>query len=96
MYKMNDIQELLKSGATVVDVRTFAEYVDGHLNGSINIPLHELMNRIEEVKKMQGVIVCCASGIRSNKAANILYQNGISCCDGGSWLNLYQLTSAKN
>jgi len=92
---MDNISELLTSGAIIVDVRTPAEYGEGHLKGSINMPLHEIINRIEELKKMHAVIVCCASGIRSNKAANILQQNGIECLDGGSWLNLNHLSSVN-
>lgn len=90
---MDNISELLTSGAIIVDVRTPAEYAEGYLKGSINIPLHELINRTEELKKMPAVIVCCASGIRSNKAANILQQSGIECLDAGSWLNLNHLSS---
>lgn len=85
---MNNILKLLQSGARVVDVRTPDEYLDGHLAGSMNIPLNEIPARIPEFANPQGIVVCCASGIRSNKAANILQQHGISCLDGGSWLNL--------
>ena len=88
---MNTISELLKSGAKVVDVRTPAEYAEGHVEDSLNIPLNELPNYTEELKKMKGIIVCCASGIRSNKAANLLKTNGIECLDGGSWMNLNYL-----
>ena len=88
---MNTISELLKSGAKVVDVRTPAEYAEGHVQDSINIPLNELLNYPEELKKMKGIIVCCASGIRSSKAANLLKMQGIECLDGGSWMNLNYL-----
>jgi rhodanese-related sulfurtransferase len=90
---MDNISELLTSGAIIVDVRTPAEYAEGHLKGSINVPLHEIATHTEELKKMPAVIVCCASGIRSNKAANILQQSGIECLDAGSWLNLNHLSS---
>jgi len=76
------------TGAVVIDVRTPAEFNEGHLPQSVNIPLNELTNHIEELKKMANIVVCCASGIRSKKAAGILLQNGISSHDGGSWLNL--------
>lgn len=88
---MNTISELLKTGAKVVDVRTPAEYAEGHVENSINIPLNELPDRTDELKKMQGIVVCCASGIRSNNAANLLRTNGIECLYGGSWMNMSQL-----
>lgn len=91
---MNNISKSLNVGAKVVDVRTFAEYTDGHLPGSINIPLNEIANRLIEFKQQpEGLVICCASGIRSNKAVNILKQHGIECVDGGSWLNLKHLAN---
>jgi rhodanese-related sulfurtransferase len=91
---MDNILKKLDAGITVIDVRTLAEYADGHLPGSINIPLNEIPDRLGELKKQpDGLVVCCASGMRSNKAANILHQHGIQCVDGGSWLDLKHLTN---
>ncbi len=90
---MNSISELLKSETKIIDVRTQAEYSEGHLKGSINIPLNEIPERINDLKDIKGLIVCCASGIRSSRAAVILKQNGIECLDGGSWFNLNHLTT---
>lgn len=92
---MNDILKLLQSGARVVDVRTPGEYMDGHLAGSVNIPLNEIPARISEFENQQGTVVCCASGIRSNKAANILRQHGVECLDGGSWLSLKAMVNVN-
>ena len=41
---MNSVSELLKSEKTViVDVRTPGEFMGGHVAGSINIPLNEIV-----------------------------------------------------
>jgi phage shock protein E len=81
--------ELLKSGeAIVIDVRTPAEFMGGHVTGSINIPVNEIPGRIDEIKKLKNVVLCCASGGRSASAANFLKQNGIQCFDGGPWTNV--------
>ena len=37
---------------TVIDVRTPAEFMGGHVVGSINIPLQEILEHVEEIKKM--------------------------------------------
>ena len=94
---MNNVLELLESEEfTVVDVRTPAEFLEGHLANSVNIPLNELQNRLLEFKSMKPVVLCCASGVRSNKATNFLKQYGIQCQDGGSWLMLQsQLNNKK-
>ena len=86
---MNRISELIQLPETVVvDVRTPDEFMIGHLDKSINIPLNELNNRLDEFKRMKNIVVCCASGIRSQKASMFLKQNDIECFDGGSWLNI--------
>ncbi|MFB9841769.1 rhodanese-like domain-containing protein [Mucilaginibacter ginsenosidivorans] len=90
---MNNIPELIKSGALVLDVRTPGEYSEGHFSESINIPLNEIPARIGELKDEKEIIVCCASGIRSGKAISFLKQHGISCYDGGSWLNLKNMSN---
>lgn len=86
---MQNLIELIKSGkATIVDVRTPVEFMGGHVANSKNIPLNEIPERIEELKKMNHLILCCASGGRSGQAARYLQQNGISCENGGSWMDV--------
>lgn len=79
---------------TVVDVRTRAEFSGGHVNGSVNIPLQEITNHIEEIKAMeQPIIFCCASGGRSGQATQYFKSLGVNCENGGSWLDVnYQMS----
>ena len=79
---------------TVVDVRTRAEYSGGHVNGSVNIPLQEITNHIEEIKAIeQPIIFCCASGGRSGQATQYFKSLGVNCENGGSWLDVnYQMS----
>ncbi|MCC6703059.1 MAG: rhodanese-like domain-containing protein [Fluviicola sp.] len=78
----------------IIDVRTPAEFMGGHVADSINIPLNELPNRMDEIKAItQPIILCCASGNRSGQAAYFLQSQGIECENGGSWLDVnYQMT----
>jgi len=77
-----------KSG-TVVDVRTFAEFMGGNVNHSINVPLQEIQQRLNELKQLKTpLILCCASGGRSAMATQFLSSQGIECINGGSWLNV--------
>jgi phage shock protein E len=79
---------------TVVDVRTPGEFMGGHVAGSINIPLQELMQRMDEIKALkQPLILCCASGGRSGQAQGYLAGQGIDCYNGGSWLNVNRFTA---
>lgn len=86
---MDNIEKLIKSGkATIVDVRSPSEFMGGHVAGSINIPLQEIPKRLAEFKKMENIVLCCASGNRSGQADMYLKQNGIVCENGGSWMDV--------
>jgi phage shock protein E len=75
--------------AIIVDVRTTQEFAGGNVEGSVNIPLNEIPQRIDELKSMdQKIILCCASGNRSGQAAQYLNSMGIPCENGGSWISL--------
>lgn len=74
---------------SIVDVRTPAEFMGGHVAGSINIPLNEIPYRVEEFKSLEGeIVVCCASGNRSGQAVAYLKGQGLSVSNGGSWLDV--------
>jgi len=60
----------------IIDVRTEEEYKLGNIEGSINIPLDELRERINQIPKDQTIIVYCGTGLRSYIACRILKQNG--------------------
>jgi rhodanese-related sulfurtransferase len=84
-----DLNELMASGAVVVDVRTPTEYKDGHVKGSINLPLQTLGNNLNKLKKDQVIITCCRSGSRSGMAKRMLKANGFEQVhNGGPWTNL--------
>jgi len=85
-----DFAELVKQGATIIDVRTKGEYAGGHIRGSVNIPLDKLVNNLNKLKgKDKPVITCCASGARSASAKGILTSHGFTNVhNGGSWMSL--------
>lgn len=85
-----DLSELVKQGAIILDVRTKGEYGSGHIRGSINIPVEQLLKNLNKLKdKKRTVITCCESGIRSSTAKGILTSNGFTNVhNGGRWLSL--------
>ena len=84
-----DYKALVANGAIILDVRTTAEYKNGHIKNSLNIPVDEIKKRATELKqKNKPVIACCASGMRSATAASILKQAGVEAYNGGSWVSL--------
>lgn len=91
--KMEKINNLLSEGAKVVDVRTPGEFASGHVKGSINVPLNEISSRVEELKKHSGLVLCCASGMRSGTATATLSGKGLNCVNGGPWAKVQRIIS---
>lgn len=74
------LHELLREAQppAVVDVRAEKEWLGGHIEGSINIPLPQLANRLDEVPTNVPVVVHCEGGYRSAIACSILAHAGRS------------------
>lgn len=87
------IEELVKQGAIIIDVRSEDEFVRGHTKGARNIPASSLHLVSGVVKnKDAAIILCCASGARSAFAKKILESYGYTNVhNGGSWQTLARL-----
>jgi phage shock protein E len=83
-----NFRELVKNGAQIIDVRTNDEFRGNHVPGSVNIPLHTLEANLSRIRKDRPIITCCASGMRSASAKNILKASGFIAYNGGSWISL--------
>jgi phage shock protein E len=70
------VAEKLRAGATVVDVRSEAEFRGGAYRGAINVPLQALASRLDRIPRDRPVVVYCASGSRSAMAARVLRRSG--------------------
>jgi hydroxyacylglutathione hydrolase len=62
----------------LLDVRNPREWETKHIQGSVNIPLNHLEERIAEIPRDRRIAVHCAGGYRSSIAASILHQHGIT------------------
>lgn len=83
----------IKEGAYLVDVRTPAEFADGHVKGSVNIPLDKMQQQLSKFNDKKNIVVFCRSGMRSSQAKGILENNGIkNVINGGTWHKVNQLT----
>ena len=64
-------------GAVLLDVRTPEEYRQGHIPGSVNIPLDSIRRAANKVpSKQTPLFVYCRSGSRSSQAVQALRQMG--------------------
>jgi len=81
-----DLQTIVNEGAFLVDVRTPGEFSEGHVKGSVNIPLDTIPNQMAQFKNKQHIVVFCRSGGRSSQAKSFLEQNGFTnVINGGTW-----------
>ena len=95
---------MVRNGSLLVDVREKNEVaaLAYDVVNIINIPLSELESKLAEIPKDKHLIIACRSGKRSQKAANILIDNGytdLANLDGGilAWQkkNLEVITNGK-
>jgi DMSO/TMAO reductase YedYZ molybdopterin-dependent catalytic subunit/glyoxylase-like metal-dependent hydrolase (beta-lactamase superfamily II)/rhodanese-related sulfurtransferase len=61
----------------VLDVRAEPEWHQTRIGGSLNIPLGQLLGRLDEVPVERAVVVHCESGYRSSIAASLLRRAGL-------------------
>lgn len=78
-----EAHRIVAAGGLLLDVRTEAEFADGHVEGAMNIPVEVLESRLDEVPRGRTVVVYCRSGRRSANAAAILGAAGIPVRDLG-------------
>ena len=78
----------------LLDTRTPFEYMRGHADGFIHIPLDDLRERLGELDKTKKIYVMCQSGLRSYLATRILMQNGFDAYNFAGGFRLY--SSIKN
>jgi len=72
----DEVQKLLKQGATLIDVRTADEFKRGSLRVAVNIPLAMVRRAIEKLDNSRKYILCCQTGARSSVGAFLLNQRG--------------------
>lgn len=85
-----DIAKMLTDGALILDVRTPAEFRQGHAMNALNIPLDTLPGALMRLDKRRPIVTCCRSGMRSASAAAILTRNGFMAHNGGTWQRVEQ------
>ena len=87
-----DVRPFINSGSDILDVRSEKEFAEGHIKGSINIPLDQIGSRLDEVKNLnEPIIAVCRSGRRSGMATKQLKRSGFKVYNGGGWEEVSEL-----
>ncbi|MBN1439296.1 MAG: rhodanese-like domain-containing protein [Anaerolineales bacterium] len=69
--------EQISNGAVVLDVRTYEEFIGGHIENSLWIPLAELSARWNTLPRDRPIILVCRSGVLSDQARDMLEGAGV-------------------
>ncbi len=62
----------------LLDVRNPREWTAKHIEGSVNMPLNHLEERVDEIPRDRRIAIHCAGGYRSSIAASILHRHGVT------------------
>ncbi|UMQ42669.1 rhodanese-like domain-containing protein [Chryseobacterium sp. Y16C] len=90
------LDQLIKKGAIILDVRTEKEYETGHIEGSKNISLGTIRERYTELDPNKMYITVCSHGLRSVKVETILKEKGFKhVYNGGAWSDLQKSLNLK-
>lgn len=98
LYAGNSTDKIMQAIADVaqlLDVRARSEYNNGHVRGSVNIPLDDLTSSLSELNPEQPIVVYCRSGMRSAQAKRILEKNGFKqVINGGNWEHINRIVQS--
>ncbi len=76
IWHWHDFPDITNNGGVLLDVRTKEEFAARTIDGSINIPIEEIRNRLDDIPNDKSIYVYCEIGYRSYLALRILLQSG--------------------
>ncbi len=79
----------------VLDVRTEAEFAQGHVPGAVNIPVEQLRDRLGEIPEDRKIAAYCKVGQRGYLATRILNQAGRDAANLSGGYTLWQRYAAQ-
>ncbi len=75
---VNELKEALQDPTTtVIDIREYEEYVEGHIPGIPLIPMSEITEVVDDFEKDRTHVLICRSGRRSHETSKFFKMNGI-------------------
>lgn len=94
--KPAEAQEMLRSGATFLDVRENAEWNAGHVPGAVHVPAKGVSAQApKRLPKGRPVIVACKTGSRSRGATRVLREKGIEAYNLAGGLSAWESSGGR-
>jgi NADPH-dependent 2,4-dienoyl-CoA reductase/sulfur reductase-like enzyme/peroxiredoxin family protein/rhodanese-related sulfurtransferase/TusA-related sulfurtransferase len=92
VFVPKDLEGRDHNNTILVDVRSEIEHANGHIEGSINIPVDDLRGRLAELDPSKEIWVYCQVGLRGYTASRILQQKGFRVKNLTGGFKTYQLS----
>lgn len=95
---ISKVRSLVEKGAFIIDAREPNEYAAGHITTSVNIPLSQFRQRLDEIPTDRPVYIHCQSSQRSYNMVRALENLGYTNITNiaGSYLELTQYEYFKD
>ena len=99
MFNVSDekdaLTDFIKKDAQLIDVRSEGEFAVGQAEKSINIPMQQIPNHLDDLDKNRPIIVFCRTGSRSKMTKEFLLTHGFDeVLNGGSWQQMDKLVKS--
>jgi hydroxyacylglutathione hydrolase len=73
----SDVPSALSSDVLVIDIRRVSERRAAHIDGTVHLPMHEILTRMHELPRDRQIWVHCASAYRASIAASVMQAAGL-------------------
>ncbi len=93
VFTVSQLPDIDPLTSTLLDVRTLAEFDQGHIPGAKHIPIDELRARLHELTPDKVIHAYCQVGLRGYLAARILQQHGFQVKNLTGGYRSYQMAS---
>jgi len=76
MLKEITAEELLSklSKVQLIDIRESYEHQDGHIEGSINIPMGDFLGKLDELSRTKQIVIYCNTARRSKPVVYMVHK----------------------
>lgn len=88
-----EVAQLLKDGALLIDVRTKLEVMMGIAPGAMHISLFSLKRHLCELPHDREIVVYCRTGGRAAKAKQVLEAAGFKAFNGGGYKDIVKIVA---
>ncbi|MFB4162794.1 rhodanese-like domain-containing protein [Alteribacillus sp. JSM 102045] len=77
MEELKRLYDNKENAPIIIDVREPSEYIEGHIPGVPLLPMNQVPEVIDQIKKEESYVLVCRTGSRSHHTALYFKDNGV-------------------